>query len=87
MVYIADTCQTVVVVGVGYHLSFLRHVRSLLGQDIAERVVGERRDAACRVVYLRAAVTHVVNRRGDRKTPDTINCGNIVQYRLFHAQI
>lgn len=42
---IADTCQTVVVVGIGYHLSFLSHVRRLLCQDIAERVVGERRDA------------------------------------------
>ncbi len=78
MVRIADTCQTVVVVGVGCHLSFLRHVRCLLCQDIAERVVGERRDVACRVVDLRAAVSHIVNRRGDRLTPDTINYGNIV---------
>ena len=78
VVWIADTCQTVVVVGVGYHLSFLSHVRRLLCQDIAERVIGERRDAACRVVDLRAAVAHVVNRRGDGITPDTINYGNIV---------
>lgn len=52
-----------VVVGVGYHLSFLRHVRCLLGHNIAERIVSERRDAACRVADFRAAVSHVVQRR------------------------
>ena len=53
--------MTVVVVGIGYHLSFLRHVRRLLGEHVAERVVGERCLSACRVVDLRAAVAHVVN--------------------------
>lgn len=43
MVGIADTRQTVVVVGIGNHLAFLRHVRRLLGEHTAERVVGKRR--------------------------------------------
>ena len=43
MVGIADTRQTVVVVGIGNHLAFLRHVRRLLGEHVAERVVGKRR--------------------------------------------
>lgn len=41
MVRIADTRQTVVVVGIGNHLAFLRHVRRLLGEHVAERVVGK----------------------------------------------
>lgn len=32
-----------VVVGIGNHLAFLRHVRRLLGEHVAERVVGKRR--------------------------------------------
>lgn len=43
MVGIADTRQTVVVVGIGNHLAFLRHVRRLLGEHAAERVIGKRR--------------------------------------------
>ena len=43
MVGIADTRQTVVVVGIGNHLAFLRHVRRLLGEHAAERIVGKRR--------------------------------------------
>ena len=61
MVGIVDTCQTVVVVGIGYHLAFLRHVSRLLGEHIAEWVVCECGCSACRVVDLRTAVTHVVN--------------------------
>lgn len=61
MVGITDTRQTVIVVGIGDHLAFLRHVRRLLGEHVAERVVSERGDAACRVADLRAAVAHVVN--------------------------
>ena len=53
--------MTVVVVGIGNHLAFLRHVRRLLSEHVAERVVGERRLSACWVVDLRAAVAHVVN--------------------------
>ena len=52
---------TVVVVGICNHLAFLRHVSRLLGEHVAERVVGERCLSACRVVDLRAAVAHVVN--------------------------
>ena len=66
MVGITDTRQTVIVVGIGDHLAFLRHVRRLLGEHVAERVVSERGDAACRVADLRAAVAHVVS-----------GCGNI----------
>lgn len=83
---IADTRQTMVVVCVGYHLSFLSHVRRLLCQDIAKRVGGERRDASCRVVHLRAAVSHVVNRCGDGKTPDTFKQDNMVCNIMSHAQ-
>ena len=61
MVGITDTCQTVIVVGIGNHLAFLRHVCRLLGEHVAERVVGERCLSACWVVDLRAAVAHVVN--------------------------
>lgn len=61
MVGITDTRQTVIVVIVGDELSFLGKVGSLLCQHIAERVVSERGDAACRVADLRAAVAHVVN--------------------------
>lgn len=59
MVGIVDTCQTVVVVGIGYHLTFFRHVSRLLGEYVAERVVGERCLSTCRMVHLRAAVAHV----------------------------
>ena len=61
MVGITDTRQTVIVVGIGDHLAFLRHVRRLLGEHVAERVVSERGDAACRMVHLRAAVAHIVS--------------------------
>ena len=64
MVRIVDTCQTVIVVGIGYHFSFLSHVRSLLSQHVAESVVSERGDSACRMVNLRAAVAHVVGGKG-----------------------
>lgn len=76
MVGVAYTCQTVVVVG--YHLSFLRHVRSLLGQEIAEQVVGVRCGAACRVVDLHAVVSHFVNQSGNKINPDPINYDNMI---------
>lgn len=86
MVRIVDACQTVVVVGIGYHLSFLSHVRGLLGKHVAERIVGERGDSACGMVDLRAAVAHVVNRCGDWNSPDTLKQGNMVCDTSFHTQ-
>ena len=61
VVRIVDTCQVVVVVGIGYHLAFLYHISRLLGEHVAECVVSERGGSTCRVVDLRAAVAHVVN--------------------------
>ena len=66
MVRIVDACQTLIVVIIGDELAFLCKVCSLLGQYIAECIVSETGDAACRMVYFRAAVTHVVS-----------GCGNI----------
>ena len=59
VVGIADTCQTVVVVGVGLS-SFLPPPCSLSAWSghCQAPVIGERRDTACRVVDLRAAVAH-----------------------------
>ncbi len=62
MVWVVDTRQTLIVVIVGDELSFLRKVGSLLGQHIAERIISEAGDAACRMVHLSTAVTHVVSR-------------------------
>ena len=66
MVWVVDTRQTLIVVIVGDELAFLRKVGSLLGQHIAERIISEAGDAACRMVHLSTAVTHVVS-----------GCGNI----------
>ena len=66
MVWVVDTRQTLKVVIIGDELAFLCKVGSLLGQHIAECIVSETGDAACRMVYFRAAVTHVVS-----------GCGNI----------
>ena len=52
--------QTLIVVIVGDELAFLGKVGSLLGQHVAERIVSEMGDAACRMVHLRAAVAHVI---------------------------
>ena len=62
MVWIVDTRQTLIVIIVGDELAFLRKVGSLLGQHIAERIISETCDAACRMVHLCTAVTHVVSR-------------------------
>ena len=62
VVRIVDTRQTLIVVIVGDELAFLRKVGSLLGQHIAERIISETCDAACRMVYLCATVAHVVSR-------------------------
>ena len=62
MVWIVDTRQTLIVVIVGDELAFLCKVGSLLGQHIAERIISETCDAACRMVHLSTAVTHVVSR-------------------------
>ena len=62
VVRIVDTRQTLIVVIVGDELAFLCKVGSLLGQHIAERIVCETCDAACRMVHLSTAVTHVVSR-------------------------
>ena len=62
VVRIVDTRQTLIVIIVGDELAFLCKVGSLLGQHIAERIVCEAGDAACRMVHLSTAVTHVVSR-------------------------
>ena len=62
VVRIVDTRQTLIVVIVGDELAFLCKVGSLLGQHIAERIISETCDAACRMVHLSTAVTHVVSR-------------------------
>ena len=62
VVRIVDTRQTLIVIIVGDELAFLCKVGSLLGQHIAERIVCEAGDAACRMVHLSTAVAHVVSR-------------------------
>ena len=61
VVRIVDTRQTLIVIIVGDELAFLCKVGSLLGQHIAERIVCEAGDAACRMVHLSTAVAHVVS--------------------------
>ena len=65
MIWVVDTRQTLIVVIVGDELAFLCKVGSLLGQHIAERIVCEASDAACRMVHLSTAVAHVVSRGGN----------------------
>ena len=62
MVWVVDTRQTLIVVIIGDELAFLRKVGSLLGQHVAESVISEACDAACRMVHLSTAVAHVVSR-------------------------
>ena len=62
MVWVVDTRQTLIVVIVSNELSFLGKVGSLLSLHIAERIISETCDAACRMVHLSTAVTHVVSR-------------------------
>ena len=61
MVWVVDTRQTQIVIIVGDELAFLCKVGSLLGQHIAERIVCEAGDAACRMVHLCATVAHIVS--------------------------
>ena len=60
MVGIVDARQPVIIVVVGDGLAFLGKVGCLLGQHIAECIIGEGGDAACRMVHLGAAVAHVI---------------------------
>ena len=62
VVRIVDTRQTLIVVIVGDELAFLRKVGSLLCKHIAESIISETCNAACRMVHLCTAVTHVVSR-------------------------
>ena len=66
MIWVVDTRQTLIVIIVGDELAFLCKVGSLLGQNIAECIISEAGDTACRMAHLRAAVAHVVS-----------GCGNI----------
>ena len=61
MVWVVDTCQTLIVVIVSDELAFLRKVGSLLGQHIAESIISETGNAACRMVHLSTAVAHIVS--------------------------
>lgn len=61
VVRIVDTRQTLIVVIVGDELAFLRKVGSLLGQHIAESIISETGNAACRMVHLSTAVAHIVS--------------------------
>ena len=61
MVWVVDTRQTLIVVIVGDELAFLRKVGSLLGQHIAESIISETGNAACRMVHLSTAVAHIVS--------------------------
>ena len=60
VVGIVDARQPVIIVVVGDGLAFLGKVGSLLGQHIAECIIGEGGDAACRMVHLGAAVAHII---------------------------
>jgi len=62
VVWVVDTRQTLIVIIVGDELAFLRKVGCLLGQHIAESIISETCDAACRMVHLCATVAHVVSR-------------------------
>ena len=61
MIWVVDTRQTLMVVIIGYELAFLGKVGSLLCKHIAERIISETCNAACRMVHLCAAVAHVVS--------------------------
>ena len=61
VVGIVDARQPVIIVIVSDELAFLGKVGSLLGQHIAECIISETCDAACRMVHLCATVAHVVS--------------------------
>ena len=60
MIGIVDARQPVIIVIVSDGLAFLGKVGSLLGQHIAECIIRECGDAACRMVHLGAAVAPVI---------------------------
>ena len=62
VVRIVDACQTLIVIIVGDELAFLRKVGSLLCKHIAESIISETCDAACRMVHHCATDAHVVSR-------------------------
>ena len=61
VVGIVDARLPVIIVVVGDGLAFLGKVGCLFGQHIAECIIRKGGDAACRMVHLGAAVTHVVS--------------------------
>ena len=77
MVRIVDARQPVIIVVVGDGLAFLGKVGCLLGQHIAECIIGGGGDAACRMVHLGAAVPHVI-RRSSRCLRCRLHCAYII---------
>ena len=64
-----------------------RGFSSLLCKHIAERIISETCNAACRMVHLCTAVTHVVSECGNRKSADISKFGNMVYDISFHMRI
>ena len=87
MVRVVDTNQTLIVVIVSDQLAFLGKIGSLLCKHIAESIISETCNAACRMVHLRAAVAHVVSECGNRKSADIPKFGNMVYDISFHMRI
>ena len=61
MVGIVDSRQTTVIVLVIDGLALLFEVGCLLGEHIAQSIVGKGGDTACRVIYLCATVAHIID--------------------------
>ena len=61
MVRIVDSRQPSVIVLVIDALTLLFEVGGLLGEHIAQRIVGKGGDSAGRMIYLRTAVTHIID--------------------------
>ena len=61
VVGIVDCRQTTVVILVIDGLALLFEVGCLLGYHIAQSIVGKGGDTACRVIYLCATVTHIID--------------------------
>ena len=59
MIWVVDTRQALIVVIIGDELTFLGKVGCLLCKHIGERIISETCNAACRMVHLCTAVTHV----------------------------
>ena len=64
MVWVVDTCQTLIVVIVCDELAFLCKVGSLLCKHVSKSIISETCDATCRMVHLCTTVAHVVSRGG-----------------------